>query len=374
MNLWYTCSNFTAKKGIYVTNLLGTQRLINQRIFNNPCNTVADVVQWMGAMQAQDYKQALWAVGTRIKTGDVSDVEGAIANGNIVRTWSQRGTIHFIPAEDINWMLDLCASRVLSGHGRRMRQLELTENIMGKSADLLCEVMDDSTHQTKREIFELLESNGISTKGQRGYHILWHLAHQGLICITTQQGREQSFALVEKWIPNPRVLSRDEALAELVLRYFTSHGPATEYDFARWSGLTLTDTRKGLALNQTRIQSSQVDDRTYWFNEDVPDEDASQSTVFLLPAFDEFLLGYKDRDDVLLPEYSNRVCPGNNGVFQPMIVVDGQIVGIWKRKLKAKSVDITLYPFTTFDSVRDSVIAEAERYGEFMGLTIRMVD
>lgn len=354
-----------------MVNQLGTQRLFRHRVMGEQCTSADAVTRWMGAMQAQDYKQSLWAIGARLADATVADIEQAIADGKIVRTWSQRGTIHFIPADDILWMLDLCASRILSGHGRRMKQLELTDDIMAQCADLVREAMDDGAHKSRADIMQLCDNAGISTAGQRGYHILWHLAHQGLICITTQEGREQSFALVEKWIPNARQLSRDEALAELVLRFFQSHSPATDYDFAKWSGLTLTDTRKGLAMNEKNLESYQHNDMTHWFAGDVPE---LESSVCLLPAFDEFLLGYKDRDDILEPEHADKVCPGGNGVFQPMIVVDGQIVGVWKRKLKAKSIDIELLPFTTLGDARDVVITEAERYGQFMGLPINIIE
>jgi len=337
---------------------------------DNACNTVDDVVRWMGVMQAQDYKQALWAIGVRMGSACVADVEDAIAEGKIVRTWSQRGTIHFVPAEDIDWMLALCASRILHGHGRRMKQLDLTEAIMGQSRDLIGNKLTGGQSLSRSEIFEVLEQDGVSTDGQRGYHILWHLAHQGVICMTGQNGRDADFVLVDEWIPDRIQLSREEALAELVRRYFRSHAPATEHDFAKWSGLTLTDTRKGIQMNTDTLDSFERGDVTYWTTGEYDPVDSSD---LLLPAYDEYVLGYKDRDDVLDPQFADRICPGNNGVFQPLIVIDGQIVGIWKRKLKTTSVDIELHPFTTLGDVQDAVLAEAERYGEFMGLSVNIV-
>jgi len=349
---------------------IGVQRLSSQQVVGSMLGSAQGVAHWMGAIQAQDYKQTLWAIGVRMQQPDLSAVESAIVDGQIVRIWSQRGTIHFIPSVNIKWMLELCASRTLAGHGRRMKQLELTDAIMGQSGALIGNKLAGGQSLTRSEIFEVLEAGGISTAGQRGYHILWHLAHQGLICMTEQAGRYARFALVDEWVTDIHDYTHDEALAYLAETYFVSHGPATDYDFARWSGLTLTDTRKGIELAGSILSSYDHDDMTYWFNESVVNFVRPEQTVCLLPAYDEYLLGYKDRSHVLDDEFADHVCPGNNGVFQPMIVVDGQIVGIWKRKLKAKSIDIELYPFTTLGDARDAVMAEAERYSEFMGLSV----
>ncbi|MGB7339076.1 MAG: winged helix DNA-binding domain-containing protein [Phototrophicaceae bacterium] len=351
---------------------IGKSRLVSHHIADNRHETVADVLRWMGAMQAQDYKQALWAIGTRMQSATIDTVETAITNTEIVRTWSQRGTIHFVPAEDTLWMLELCASRSLLKHDKRMAQLDLTEEIMEQCEDDLKRALSGGKSLTRAEIFSLFNEKGIATQKQRGYHILWHIAHKGVICMGAMQRNEQTFVLLDEWVSNLRILSHDEALNELVKRFFKSHAPATDYDFARWSGLTLTDTRAGLKANAESLASFNDDDMTYWF--DPSQEPTSQDTqsVYLLAAFDEYLLGYKDRSSVLADEHAEKVVPGNNGVFQPLVVVDGQVTGIWKRTLKKTSVDINLYPFTSFGDAKDAIITQAETYADFMGLSLNI--
>ena len=353
-----------------MVNTIGIKRLINQWVhLPKQDASIADVVRHMGAMQAQDYNQCVWAIGSRIPSSTSSEVEKAFAEKQVIRTWTMRGTIHAIVPEDARLFLDLCASRILKGHGRRMQQLELTEKIMRQCADLIHAKIADNDGITRTEIMQLLEQNNITTDGQRGYHILWHLAHQGILYISAQDGREQWFSLLDK-LNVPPCPPRDEALANLIERYFTSHAPATEHDFARWTGLTLTDTRKGIASLGNKIRADIIDDVTYY---SIPSHDNLPSSLHLLAAFDEFLLGYKDRDAVLPPEHAQKVVPGNNGVFQPLIVLDGQVIGVWKRKIKSNAVDIEVHPFDTLDKMTTQQIeAQADVYSQFMGLPINL--
>ena len=355
---------------------IALQRLHNQRIpMDTRLETPQAVVQHMGALQAQDYHQALWAVGVRMQSSTIADVEKALADGEIVRTWPMRGTIHFVPAADTKWMLRLCAERVVAGHGRRMAQLELTNEIMMRSEQLFINALSGRKCMTRADLLQMVEDEGISTKGQRGYHILWHLAHHGLICLGPMDGKQQTFVLLDEWVPIINDLTREEALATLVLRFFTSHGPATEADFARWAGLTLTDTRAGLAMNQAYLISETIDDETYWsVLLAAHHSQAIANDAFLLPGFDEYYLGYKDRGAVISDEHAPWVVPGNNGIFKPMIVLGGQVVGIWKRKIKRKSIDITLQPFIDLDDHYPSLEVAAETYCRFMQLPIGKLD
>jgi hypothetical protein len=352
---------------------IATQRLINQRITGELCTTPEAVVQWMGAIQAQDYQQALWAIGVRMQSATLTDVETAIAEGRMIRTWSMRGTIHFVPAEDAKWMLSLCASRVLAGHGRRLRQLDLTDDTMARCETLFVDALSGGKRLTRPDMLRLVADAGISTEGQRGYHILWHIAHAGIICLGPMEDKQQTFVLLDEWVPRSRDLRRDEALAELVWRYFASHGPATEADFARWSGLTLTDTRLGLDMNDSRLVSAEIEGTTYWMT-DGGTAQAVEESVCLLPGFDEYAIGYQDRSAVLADEHAGKIVPGNNGIFLPMIVVEGQVDGTWKRKLKRQTMDITLHPFAPLRELEAKVLAAASGYSDFMGLFIASIE
>lgn len=349
--------------------MLGNLRLVNLGVMNGH-HTAYDVVKHLGAMQAQDYKQALWAIGARIPNSTISTVEAEIETGVILRTWAMRGTIHFIPTEDTQWMIDLCASRALGSFEHRMRQLDLTQEIVFKSLEILQKALTGKKALSRAYLMNLLDESGISTEGQRGYHILAQLGNRGLIAIGPTLNNEQTFILPDEWATMRR-LSREESLAELVKRFFMSHAPATEQDFARWTGLTLTDTRRGIESVKPHLRQETIDGTTYYLNAESPTTTIKQpKSVRLLAGFDEFLLGYKDRDTILPPEYAQQVVPGNNGVFKAIIVVDGVVSGTWNRQIKSKAVHVTLHPFESLDGLDDQIHAELEKYSQFMALPV----
>jgi hypothetical protein len=347
------------------------QRLITQRIAGERFEKPEEVVRWLGAIQAQDYLQALWAIGLRLKSATVADVERAILEGKIVRTWPMRGTLHFVPPEDARWMLKLSASRMLAKDGRRLEQLGLDEEIMERCKEHFYDALKGNRRLSRPEMMKLLEEAGISTEKQRGYHILWYVAQAGLICLGPMQDKQQTFVLLDEWVPDSRDLSREESLAELARRYFAGHGPATVHDFAWWAGLTVTEARSGLEAAMPELTSETIEGKEYWMTTDAPGHTAyDESRVDLLPAFDEYLLGYKDRGAVIAVEDATKVVPGKNGVFLPTIVVDGRVVGTWKRKLKKNSIDITMTPFTHPGDLDERAIKAAERYSGFLGLPL----
>ena len=347
------------------------RRLVNQLIDGEKLERPEEVVRWLGAMQAQDYLQALWAIGLRLKSATVAGIEQAIFDGKIVRTWPMRGTLHFVPPEDAKWMLKLSAARMLAKDGRRLEQLGLDEKIMERCKELFYNALKGNKRLSRPDMMKLLEEAGISTENQRGYHILWYVSQTGLICLGPMQDKQQTFVLLDEWVPNSRNLSREESLAELARRYFASHGPATVHDFAWWAGLTVTEAKSGPEAAMPGLISEKLDGKGYWTTGDAPGHKAyDKSGVDLLPAFDEYLIGYKDRAAVLNVEDAPRVVPGKNGVFLPTIVVGGRVVGIWKRKHKKNSIDLTLSPFTHLGDSHESAIKAAEYYSDFVGLPL----
>lgn len=361
------------REGIVINTNIAHQRLFNQRIEGEKFEKPEEVVRWLGAIQAQDYLQSLWAIGLRLKSGTVAEVERAISDGKILRTWPMRGTIHFVPAEDAKWMLKLSASRMLAKDGRRLQQLELNEEILERCKELFYEALNGGKRLTRSEMMSLLEDVGISTQNQRGYHILWYLSQAGLICLGPMQDKQQTFVLLNEWAPDSKDLSREESLAKLTRRYFASRGPATAQDFARWAGLTITETRTG--IEAAELASDKISGKEYWTTKEAPVRaTCDESSVHLLPGFDEYLIGYKDRGAVLAEEHAHKIVPGKNGVFCPTIVVGGQVVGAWKRKPKKNSMDVTLSPFTKLGDSRDKVIEAAKAYSEFVGLPLSSVE
>lgn len=345
-------------------------RLYNQRIVESGLAGPDEVVRWLGAIQAQDYLQSLWAIGLRMQQSTVTDIEQAIADRKIIRTWPMLGTIHFVPPEDAKWMLKLSASRMIAKDRRRLEQLRLDEGIMERCKELFYDALKGGKRLPRSDMMTLLEDAGISTKEQRGYHILWYTSQTGLICLGPKQDKQQTFVLLDEWAPNSRELSREASLAELAGRYFASHGPATIHDFAWWAGLTVTDAKAGLEAAKPGLISEEIDGKEYWMTEAPGQIAADESSVHLLPGFDEYLLGYKERSAVLTVEHALRIVPGNNGVFLPTIVVAGRVVGTWKRRLKKGSIEITLNPFAQLGDSEKRAIEAARCYSAFIGLPL----
>ncbi|HJP81068.1 MAG TPA: winged helix DNA-binding domain-containing protein [Candidatus Saccharimonadales bacterium] len=346
--------------------------LAAQHITQPDFTSAEEVVRYMGAMQAQDYPGALWSVALRTPTLTRKDVEAAIENRSIVRSWPMRGTLHFVAAADIRWITQLLAPRVLQSAAGRERQLDLNEEAFKKARDVIVKALADVPQLERSELLLALEHAGIATENQRGYHILWRFAQEGLICFGSHVGKQPSFALLDTWIPSHDPLpDRATALRELAIRYFVSHGPATLKDFAGWGSMTLTNAKQAIEYAGTEIAQSLIDGELYWHAPSLR-EPASHSTL-LLPGFDEFLLGYKDRSAMLEPDGLQRIVPGGNGMFRPTIVVDGHVDGTWKKTPKAKEIILTLEPFVLLPAhVIKDIEQVARRYSIFLEIPVKL--
>jgi hypothetical protein len=349
-------------------------RLQNQRIAGSTFDTPSEVVSWLGTVQAQDYLGALWAVGLRMRSPTEGDVERALAGRTIVRTWPMRGTLHFVAAADVRWMLELMTPRIVAASaGRLQRDYELDDAVFARSRDVLVSALQGGRQLTRNAIYETLESARISASGQRGLHIVWRLAQEGLLCFGPREGKQPTFVLLDEWVPGAKRLERDEALAELARRYFTGHGPATVQDFAWWSGLAAADAKAGLEMARPDLIHEVVDGKTYWFSSSMSTANDASPEAYLLPAYDEYTVAYKDRGAVLDPVHAKRPDSGS-GIFHPTMILGGQVVGTWKRTLEKKSVGITLCPFDPLKKTEKNAFAQAaRRYGEFLGLSLAMV-
>lgn len=350
---------------------LAALRLSNQRIANPQPTTPAGVVGWLGAVQAQDYLGALWAVGLRTPGATEVDIEKALADRTILRTWPMRGTLHFVAAADARWMLELMTPRVIARNRLRLkREFEVDEAVVARSRDLFLEALQGGRQLTRDAMYEALEAGKVSTEGQRGLHILWWLAQEGLICFGAREGKQQTFVLLDEWVPRTKRMERDEALAELAKRYFTSHGPATLQDFVWWSGLTVTDAKAGIDGARTHLLPETIGGQTFWLPPSTDVKKQKSPAVHLLAPFDEYTVAYRDRSAVLDPAQARRVATGN-GIFYPILVIDGQVVGTWKRTLKRGEVVISPSPFAPLSRSQLRALAPvARRYGEFLGLDV----
>jgi hypothetical protein len=345
---------------------IAAMRMANQQIESSTRASVSDVVTQLTAVQAQDYRGALWSIGLRYRGSTIDDVERAIAAREIVRTWPMRRTLHFVAAADVRWMLQLLAPRMIKGAVGRMRQLELDDKLIARSAKALAKALRDGKRLTREELYAVLERAKISAANQRGIHILSRLSQESFLCFASHRGKQPAFALLDEWIPTSRMLARDEALAELTLRYFRGHGPATVRDLAWWAGITLGDARAGVAMVASELQEERIGDTAYVVTKDAVAGPGSTRSVHLLPGFDEYLLGYTDRSVALDAIHAGAIVPGNNGMFMPTIVAGGRVVGTWKPVLNAKGNSVTAFPFAPLNARDERALAvTAKRYARF---------
>ena len=300
--------------------------------------TVQKLVSWMGAMQAQSHTMMPWAVGVRVAGCTFADVERAINRGQIIRTHVLRPTWHLIDVRDAAWMLDLSAPQIKRSVEARWRELELDARTVDRALKVIAKALQKSNFLDRNRLAELLEKNGIATGSQRMPHILVFAEIEKRICSGPLVNGRHTYALFEERVPARKNPSREEALERLALRYFTSHGPATLQDFLNWSGLPVSDGRHGLESVKGELQSDPSG--KLWFR----DSNANIGRrVLMLPAFDEYIIGYKDRSAVLPAQHRNVVI-SKNGMFWPIIVVDGQVVGQWKRESGKRDLELTFFP------------------------------
>ena len=266
-------------------------------------------------------------------------------------------------------MTELMAPKVVKRMAARHRQLGLDQEVFDRGRAALTEALQGDRQLTRPAAYQVLEAIGIPADERRN-HIFGYLAQQSVLCIAAREGKQPTFALLEEWAPAARSLPRDESLAQLALRYFTSHGPATEQDLMWWSGLTVKEVRAGIAMVASELEETTVDGVGHWSGPgETPPVDRAR--IDLLPSFDEYLLGYRDRNAVLDPAHAIGVNPGGNGIFNPIVVIGGRVRGTWKRTIKRDRVEIVATPFATFTKREQRAIAlEAERYGAFLGLPV----
>ncbi|KAA0989968.1 winged helix DNA-binding domain-containing protein [Dyadobacter aurulentus] len=349
-------------------------RLHNLLISDQRFETVADAVRWLGAVQAQDYAGTKWSLALRTKENREADVEKAISDKVIVRTWPMRGTLHFVAAEDAHWILKLLAPRIIAGSAGRHRQLELNEKIFSQSHELLISALKGGKQLSRGEIYALLENAGISTAGQRGIHIVGHLARKQILCHGIHNDKQPTYALLDEWVPNPRILDESESLAEIAFRYFASHGPATLNDFVWWTGLKISDAKKGLNAVSHKLESIEVQSITYWHSPANVDL-TSENKTFLLPGFDEYMLGYTDRSLILDKLHAGKIVPGNNGMFMPTIIVDGKVEGTWKKVIKKDTLQLDMYPFGKITQVKKRQVEnQARKFSEYLDKNLSQIN
>ncbi|MGY1623143.1 winged helix DNA-binding domain-containing protein [Geodermatophilus sp. SYSU D00965] len=331
---------------------LALLRLVAQRIAGPRPATAAEAVRGLLCVQAQDLPGALTSVALRTAQRSRAGVEAALDAGEVVRSWPMRGTLHLVAAEDLPWLLELLAPRALAGGAGRRAGLGLTPGDHAAAREAAVAALTGGRRCRRRELLAVLTAAGLDVSGQRGPHLLGVLCQTGVLCLGPREGAEQAFVLLDEWVPAPRRPDRAEALAELARRFAVGHGPATAADLARWAGLPLTEARAALAAVRSELAAVEVDGREYLLAPQTPDllaeHRAEAAGLFLLPGFDEFVLGYADRSCAVPPQFADRIAPGGNGLFRGTVVHRGQVVGTWRWEGRGARRTVAATPFTAF--------------------------
>lgn len=335
-------------------------RLKNQQLTSTDFQTPKQLVSWMGAMQAQDFNQAKWAIGVRMPHLKEDQIEDAFNRGEIFRTHLMRPTWHFVSADDIYWMLELTSPQIKAVLNSRHRELGITEFLVNKCYLVIEDAINSSEHQalTRDELLEALDHAGIPTDLQRASHFMLRAEIDGIVCSGPIKAKKQTYALLSKRVPVRKTLTKEEALAKLAKNYFMSHGPATLADFTWWSGLSVTEARKGLESIKNDFVSVKIASDTYWVTESSSKTVKTSDSVFLLPAYDEFLISYKDRSASITIE-NHKKAISSNGIFRPVVLVNGQISGLWKKVIKKDRIVVETEYFRPHNKAEEQSITKA---------------
>lgn len=305
------------------------------------------------AIQAQDYVGGLWGIGLRTKDSTRADVERAIAAREIVRSWPMRATLHFVAAEDVRWILRALAPRVVARIAGRHRQLALDARTFAKAEKSLSKALDGGKALTRAEVYAELARGGIDPTGQRGIHVLAYLAMRGVLYFGARRGKQPTFVLLDEWVPRALSLDGDEALGELARRYFSSHGPATLADFAWWTGLSLGEARRAVDVAGTALEKS-----PYFMGCGASTERRRVFSAHLLPPYDEYAVAYRDRSAILDEAHAAAT---RNGIFSPVVLVDGHIAGTWRRETTRDDVRVVIDMLVRGDATHPSHARRGKR-------------
>ena len=312
---------------------LALLRLRNQRLIDKPLSKPEEVVGWLGAVQAQDYYGATWAVAQRTKKPSAAAVERAFNEGKILRTHVLRPTWHFVLPSDIRFMLALSAPRIEALMRPYDRKLDIDERVLELSRTVLTAALSGGRFATRTELATQLAAAGIEAKGQRLGHLVMHAELDALLCSGPRRGKQLTYALLDERAPaTTPALARTDALAALTQRFFTSHGPALPQDFAWWSGLTIGDAKAGLESVRDSLSQIEIEGRTYWYAGNAEPPRPSAPLVHMLPNYDEHLIAYKERSAAFDRERVSTLGPNDTVIGNHLVTLDGQVIGGWRRE------------------------------------------
>jgi hypothetical protein len=345
-------------------------RLANQHLAAPSLADPTELVAHLGAVQAQDYGAATWALGQRLRGASERSLERAFAAGAILRTHVLRPTWHFVAPADIRWLLALTGPRVRVAMSYQDRRLGLDESLFARSNDAIARALEGGQHLTRAELGAALGRAGVAS-GQTLGLLLIRAELGALICSGPRRGKQLTYALLDERVPPARPLDRDAALAELARRYVAGHGPATLRDFAWWSGLTVADARRGLEGARPGLARETIEALTYWHAPAAPPP--MPERAYLLPNYDEYTVAYQDRDLYYDPARGWTPDRRDDAPFGNVILLAGRVVGLWRRTLRRSAVAVEARWFDPpADGHRRALAAAVEAYGAFLGRPVEL--
>jgi hypothetical protein len=348
---------------------IARRRLESQRLTRPHAATAGDVVAHLLAVQAENPSQSAWAVACRTEAPDPADLGGLLDAGAVLRTHVLRPTWHYVRAEDVVWLIEVTAPRILRVTSQQLAELD--ERARDRATAAVLDSLATEGDLTRTQMAEALAARGVVISGRLLMILLAQLELTTLICSGRPVDGRHTYALLRDRVPEPRRLDRDAALAELARRYFTGHGPATEKDLAYWATLTLTDVRAGLASIRHELACFSHDGRTYWHAPGDPPAARPGPCGHLLQVLDELYRGYQDSRYAL---DTAGLVPRTREPAAGMALVDGQLLAWMKRTVAGHRADFALTPLRDLTGEELTALwRAAERYGAFLGLRATIV-
>jgi hypothetical protein len=324
-------------------------------------------------VQAQEFESAKWALGLRMRAGaTAARVQRDFDDGRILRTHVMRPTWHFVTPRDIRWMLELTAPRVQRVLASYLRNLELETPLLVRSVARIEQALGQRGALTRAELSDELRRSGITLTGIRLAMTMMYAELQAVVCSGPRRGSQFTYAQLADRAPDAAPLPRDEALATLAHRYFTSHAPATIRDFVWWSGLTTADARRAIDMNRARREV--IGDLAYWsVGPPARPSRRHAGRVHLLPIYDEYLVAHRDRVAVPHRPLATRTVSGASGSFQHTVTIDGQVAGTWRVLRASGGVTVTVTPLCRLTPTERRTVAEAVRsYERFLRVPVSL--
>lgn len=347
---------------------ISSRRLRQQRLAHDRLGSAAEVVSWLGAVQAQDFHGAKWALALRMRDATDASIEDAFNDGEILRTHVLRPTWHFVTPKDIRWLVELTAPRVKAANASMQRKLQHDIRTLSRSNQILAKALSGRNYLTRAELAKELAGAGMKAEGLRLIYLIMHAELDGITCSGPRRGKQFTYALLDERAPPAKSLDRDEALGKLARLYFIGHGPATVHDFRWWSGLTVNDAKAGLEQASSELGSEEIGGKTYWASAQMERDAAHATRALLLPVFDELHVGYESFGVSRMGGAQNRKLMK----FNSPVLVGARVVGSWKRELKKDAVAIDVAAFAKLQTAEiEAINAAAQRYAKFIGLRTR---